>query len=157
MYVKQSTIPGGGGGAFARVSIKEFTTICKYQGESVLAADARMKDYKRGYVMRTGAGYVDGRDEHGWLQLESGRRVSSRVLTQMSHCGWGKLKGRGVQWLGRSCLCRFVNEGTDYTTKKPTFVHHNVVFQSSGELVATKDIEAGEELLVYSYSKSFWG
>ena len=135
--MKQSTIPGARGGAFARYDMEPRHEICCYAGDTVPAAQVHEEDYRHGYVMYLGNHYVDARDDDGRLIMSNGVH---RDVHDLSHADWGKIKQVGIGWAGTANLSRFVNreniEGTS-----------NVVFSKGILRVGKRRVQAGEELL----------
>ena len=144
MYVKQSGIDGAGGGLFSGRALAADEYLSTYKGVHVKAATMRAPGYMRGYIMRVGPKYVDGRDlESGRLRLADGTVVDVSAFT---HDDWGRLGAVGIEWVGRANLCRFVNKAEQ---------DHNVIFRS-GKLYTLREIPPDTELVVSAYGGDFW-
>ena len=144
LFVKQSCIDHAGGGLFSGRTLAADEYLGTYKGCCVLAADMRAPGYIRGYVMRVGPRYIDGRDlETGRLRLADGSIID---VGSFSHADWGSLPSVGIEWVGEANLTRYVNEAEQ---------GHNVVFRG-GKLYTLCEILPDTELLVSSYSGDFW-
>ena len=144
LYVKQSTIDGAGGGLFSGRTLAADEYLLAYKGVHVKAATMRAPGYMRGYIMRVGPRYIDGRDlESGRLRLANGSVVDVSAFT---HADWGRLDAVGLEWVGEATLARFVNEAEQ---------DHNVIFRS-GKLYTLQEIPADTELVVCTYGGGFW-
>ena len=72
LYVKQSHISGAGGGLFSGRVLAANEYLATYKGVPVKATTLRAPGYARGYIMRVGPRYIDGRD------LDCGRVATAR-------------------------------------------------------------------------------
>lgn len=144
MYVRQSRIDGAGGGLFSGRALAADEYLSTYKGVHVKAAAMRAPGYPRGYILRVGPKYVDGRDlESGRLRLADGTVVDVGAFT---HADWGRLGSVGIEWVGSADLSRFVNEAVQ---------DHNVIFRG-GKLYTLREIPPDTELVVYAYGGDFW-
>ena len=149
-YVAPSTLPGAGGGLFARTALCRGECI-PYVGERVTASEIRAPAFVRGYVIKTGSGFIDARDPRGQLVMDDGSAVRVAEWTD-SQWRANMRRVRGVAWRGTANLARFINSGDR------THPNNCILTRSCGGGSAYKlkrDVQADEELLV-SYGPSFW-
>jgi hypothetical protein len=139
IYVKQSLIPGAGGGLFAGQPFKKGDTISIYAGSRVPAACLSNTAIARGYVIRA-RGYIDTYNESGRLQLSSGEVVNTNNFSAKQ---WASLKSVGVAWVGRSSLARYANHSNASNARMKGL-----------RILAKRDVLAGEEVTV-SYGPGY--
>lgn len=141
---------GAGGGLFAARTLKRGECLGAYTGHRVPASEAFHPNFKRGYLMAQGGGYVDARDEGGRLVLDDGTLLDVHV---MDDAAWRAMDGKrkGVAWRGVASMARFANAADGGHAR------NCVLTRTCGGmgLKAARDVRRGEELFI-SYGAGYW-
>ena len=153
VYVAKSNIAGGG--LFAAKKMAAGTVIGKgYGGKVVTEEDMEAEGFVRGYVQRVGGPFVDAGptscpDDR--LVLANGSKID---VHNYEAADWARLDGcgdaRGISWEGKASIVRFVNDsrgGRDGVA--------NITRVKGGTWKLTRGVEAGDELLVWTYGKGY--
>ena len=153
VYVAKSNIAGGG--LFAAKEMAAGTVIGKgYGGKVVTKEDMEAEGFVHGYVQRVGGPFVDAGptscpDDR--LVLADGTEIDVR---NYEAADWARLDGsgdaRGISWEGKASILRFVNDSRGGRAGVA-----NIARVKGGAWKLTRDVEAGEEILMWSYGKGY--